>query len=332
MSFERFLQFWSVYNRQIIEFVFVSTFVLILIVIYRQFFAKSESVIKGDGHVPVSIDTSEIEEKLKKILENQGTVRSMPPVASNETVEAASVTSKVEHVASAVPMDTHELDKLKNEIKERDKAIEELKKTAAAAPAGVTVDTKKFEDKIKELEGRLQEYEIISEDIADLSFYKEENARLQKELSATGSQVAAAPTSAPVPSAVVMAPSAVIETPVSTVTPPVTEPSQIETAAAAAVETETQVVSASPPVSESTPVSTNEAVVDDDILKEFAAAVEGQKNAETKTTVSSSGAIASTSAVEEPSKLVSEPQAVDPQKLVESKELMGEFENFIKKG
>jgi len=39
-----------------------------------------------------------------------------------------------------------------------------------------------YEAKIKELESRLAEYEIISEDIADLSFFKEENVRLTKEL------------------------------------------------------------------------------------------------------------------------------------------------------
>ena len=67
MSFEKFLQFWTSYNRQIIEFVFVSTFVLILYLIYRQFFSKSEHMAAGHQAHMTGIDTSEIEEKLKKI-------------------------------------------------------------------------------------------------------------------------------------------------------------------------------------------------------------------------------------------------------------------------
>jgi hypothetical protein len=40
----------------------------------------------------------------------------------------------------------------------------------------------KLEEKIKDLESRLAEYEIISEDIADLSRYKDENVKLKKEI------------------------------------------------------------------------------------------------------------------------------------------------------
>ncbi len=38
--------------------------------------------------------------------------------------------------------------------------------------------------KARDLEARLAEYEIISEDIADLSRYREENDQLKKELEA----------------------------------------------------------------------------------------------------------------------------------------------------
>lgn len=331
MSFENFLQFWSVHNRQIIEFVFVSTFVVILFVIYRQFFSKSESTAGAGAHsTPISIDTSEIEEKLKKILENQSSFKTAAPDAGSVATPVA-----VAGVAAAA-VDTQELDKLRNEIKEKEKALDDLKKSSAASAAGATggvskEDAKKFEDKIKELEGRLQEYEIISEDIADLSFYKEENARLQKELSAKGGTSAAAPAAAEpavVTPPVVEAPVAVAEpapTPEVEAAPVAVDTSEADALAAAAAEM------ASQPGSEtsSAPV---DSVIDDDILKEFAAAVEGQKATEKEKKDAKAEAKAAAAAAAADTPAADPALPVDPQKLTESKELMGEFENFIKKG
>lgn len=70
-----------------------------------------------------------------------------------------------------------EIQKLKEEIKKRDEEIQKLKN---AQP--VEGDNKELEKKVQELEQKLMEYEIIEDDIADLSLYKEENARLKAEL------------------------------------------------------------------------------------------------------------------------------------------------------
>ena len=78
---------------------------------------------------------------------------------------------------------------------------------ASQAPAG---ETNQLQERIKELEARLSEYEIIAEDIADLSFYKEENHKLQKEIdeiknkgtsgtAATTTTASASPSPAPSP-------------------------------------------------------------------------------------------------------------------------------------
>lgn len=331
MNFENFLQFWSAYNRQIIEFVFVSTFVLILFTIYRQFFAKSESAGGSGVHAtPISIDTSEIEEKLKKILENQGAFKTMP---ADPGMPSRAPTTLAPTPGAGV--DTQELEKLRIEIKEKEKAIEDLKKTAAAAQAvtgagAAPADTKKLDDKIKELEGRLQEYEIISEDIADLSFYKEENARLQKELGSKGAAPAPAEPAAPAPVAKVEAPPVVAPAPVVAAVelPPVVASAPAPAEMPAPV-TPVAVAAPAVPAAETAPGSID-SVIDDDILKEFAAAVEGQKSAEKPKKVAAEAPTPIDEAAAPPT---GEPaQPVDPQKLTESKELMGEFENFIKKG
>lgn len=290
MSFEKFLQFWTVYNRQIIEFVFVSTFVLILYLIYRQFFSKSEHLAEGHQAHMTSIDTSEIEEKLKKILENQGGFR-VPA-----TVAGAKPSGDV--VAAPTADVSAEIEKLKLELREKEKAIDDLKKATAAAsvPTGSKEDLKKWEEKVKELEGRLQEYEIISEDIADLSFYKEENTRLQKELTTKG------PGSSPASETVAPPVMAAVPTPA---------PAPVVLAEAVKAEAPTAIATAIEAVQKEAvaPAAVNDKTIDDDILKEFAAAVEGQKMTEPVSA-----------------------QELDPQKVTESKDLMGEFENFIKKG
>ena len=54
---------------------------------------------------------------------------------------------------------------------------------ATASPVTASSgDTLVLEEKIKDLEARLSEYSIIEDDIADLSFYKEETLRLQDEV------------------------------------------------------------------------------------------------------------------------------------------------------
>ncbi len=318
MSFESFLQFWTLHNRQIIEFVFVSTFILILFTIYRQFFAKGNSA-GGDGHQAnsVSIDTSEIEEKLKKILENQSGFK---PATTDTGASGAASAASAASVA--------EIEKLRVDLKEKEKTIEDLKKTSGSASVpGAKEDSKKWEDKVKELEGRLQEYEIISEDIADLSFYKEENARLQKELSSKGSTPASA--AEPTAEALLGIEPAVAEIPepepvVAVATPP--QPTKEATpvdaapvAAEAGIPTDVAVAADAVKETEASKaadeIKAADSVVDDDILKEFAAAVEGQKKQDTA-----------------PAQNTPPVQELDPQKLTESKELMGEFENFIKKG
>src|SRR5690606_29016337 len=65
---------------------------------------------------------------------------------------------------------------------------------ATTAPGVSTEEKDKLDAKIKELQAKLSEYEIISEDIADLSFYKEQNAKLAREVEAlkSGGAVATA--------------------------------------------------------------------------------------------------------------------------------------------
>lgn len=289
MNLEKFLEFWTQNNRLIIELTFGFIFILILFLIYRQFFSHDAAPSESEGSTQLNINTAEIEEKLQKIMESQLNFKGQ--LGSFESSASTTVPSSGASVASAdlAPLQK-EVEALKEQLKSKDVKIEELAKAGAAAAAGgpapaaaTGAASAELEAKVKELEGRLQEYEIISEDIADLSFYKEENARLQKELAdlkggkpsleAVKPAPAAAPAPTPAPAAT-PAPAPAIETP----------------APAAAAE------STSGPV-------------DDDIMKEFAAAIEDQKKTSPEPT-----------------------KQLDGDKLKESQQLMGDFENFLKKG
>ncbi len=69
---------------------------------------------------------------------------------------------------------------LKKELASRDEEVKALK--ASGGGGGVPEEAAKLTTRLKELESKLAEYEILEDDIADLSLYKEENTRLRSEL------------------------------------------------------------------------------------------------------------------------------------------------------
>ena len=82
-------------------------------------------------------------------------------------------------------VDSQKLGELEKEVLEKDKAIAELNKKltqGGGGEGGGDSDDSDLMNKISELEARLQEYEIIEDDIADLSLYKTENEKLRAEL------------------------------------------------------------------------------------------------------------------------------------------------------
>ncbi|MCB0366718.1 MAG: hypothetical protein H6624_15660 [Bdellovibrionaceae bacterium] len=82
------------------------------------------------------------------------------------------------------------MEKIMQELAQKEAEIQMLK--ASSPPEGAPeVDVSSYLEKIRDLEGKLAEYEIIEDDIADLSLYKEENARLKRQLEEMGDAVGA---------------------------------------------------------------------------------------------------------------------------------------------
>lgn len=318
---EKFLEFWSHYNAIIIEVAVALILISVLYLAYRTFFG-AKGVVASDtgvsGHA--TIDTSQIEKSLQKILEQQAALKTsaVTPAADRGAKNAGAV-------APASAELIHENANLKKSLEEKEKHIEVLKQQVevfakaesaganvaaapAAAPAGGGLsdgERQDYEAKIKELEARLAEYEIISEDIADVSFFKEENARLNAELEALKAGGAVAAPAAPV-SAAPAAP-----TPAAPAAAPVPEPEPVAPVAEAAPAPAVEPAPA-PAAEAAQPEVSAEAAnaIDDSLMAEFARAVEGQKEGT----------------------LEAEAPATAPATSEEDSKLLEEFENFSKKG
>jgi hypothetical protein len=281
---EKFLEFWSHYNAAIIEALVALILISAIYLAYRAFFGSkgfdTYDVAGGSGS-----DTAQIEKTLQKILEQQSTHK-----LHSESNEGAGATAGGGAVAAEM---VQQLGFLKKSLEEKEKQIVVLQAKAtqaekaaqagaggpsaldiaAAASAAAGLAEKErvdYETKIKDLEARLAEYEIISEDIADLSFFKEENVRLTKELEearAGGGGVAGNVADAPTQAA-----------PPESTAPEVLEPTAPE-----------------PTPAPETPMDAAGAI-DDSLMAEFAKAVEGQK----------SGTLGEASEEDENSKLIAE--------------------------
>lgn len=273
MHMDRFLNFILSHNATIIEVLFGLTLLVVTFLAIRMFlFAKDPQ--------SASMDLGNLEATLKQILEKAGNV----PAAGGGSEDGQRLAAEIAN--------------LKTELEVKKKQIDEISAAAGSAPAasGLSAEEKAaLDSKIKELEAKLAEYEIISEDIADLSFYKEQNLKLKKEIEtikggggagAVANPAALAPDPDPDPAPApapdpVPAKAEVKSEPaiVGKASAPEASPEPApEPVVAAPVKAE-PVVAPAAPASGPTPEADNFSV-DDDLMAEFAAAVAKQKGGE----------------------------------------------------
>ncbi|MEZ4871574.1 MAG: hypothetical protein R2827_04860 [Bdellovibrionales bacterium] len=173
MSVESFLQFITVYDEYIIQFTLVGIFGIATALFFV--WTKQENEQSSTGGVN-SDQIAQLEETLRKVIAQStpggGAVASIGPDGElDESVLAANAA---------------ELQELKSSLESKEKELIEIKQKIESGELSSSSggDAADLEAKIKDLEARLQEYEIIEDDIADLSMYKEENQKLKEELDA----------------------------------------------------------------------------------------------------------------------------------------------------
>lgn len=211
MNLEAFLNYFTRHIESIIQWLFLAILALTGILISRGLFAKKEEaaiggpVAAGVGPIP------ELEGALKQILDR------------TQKLETVTVQGGLSPEAAALA--ETQVQNLKKELAARDEELKALK--ASGANSKVTEEANQLTLRLKELESKLAEYEILEDDIADLSLYKEENTRLRSELNKLKG-VAAEPAPEPVPAVVSASEPSVAPA------PPPPEPSGAKSAAMAA--------------------------------------------------------------------------------------------------
>ncbi len=327
MTIEHFLTIWNQYNTVIIEGLVGLIILLSLFLGYRSFFGKSSA--GGELGAGGNLDTAQLEKTLQKILDAQGS--SLKRSNGNEDMSVEAHIDEDDHGSKAPAAATGgaasaDVEKLKHTVTENQKTIEVLQNQLAeaqaqamsvqsgapAAEAGAGMSDAEKEDfgaKIRDLESRLAEYEIISEDIADLSRYKDENENLKSEIEALKAAGGApAVTAAAVPE---VKPAPAAEPDVVAEPAPAAEPAVASTddmVDAALAEAAAQMAPEPAPAE-----AAGSDLIDDELMKEFAAAVEGQKALDKVGEKAGSGKTAA------------------DKKTQENDQLMNEFENFVSK-
>lgn len=155
----------------------------------------------------LAIDVTAIEGAMKRVLATQpisiaaGTKVVAPAAAPGAPADGSADAPVVEEGGAGS-------EDLQAAVAERDAKIQalnqemdELKATMthsaeAADTSGFTSEIANLNGKIEELQARLAEYEIIEDDIADLSMFKDENRKLKEEIELLKSQAASASASA----------------------------------------------------------------------------------------------------------------------------------------
>ncbi|MBO9667148.1 MAG: hypothetical protein J7501_10080 [Bdellovibrio sp.] len=327
MTIEQVLHFFDQHNTAIIEGLIAAIILLGLFLGYRGIFSKKS--ISSDLGAGGGVDAAQLEKTLQKILDNQSAGARPGKAHAEESLEVAfdegdAGTEPQEPAtkATGAPQESPaEVAQLRLTLNESQKKIEILQaqltvaetkasenaaaaEAASAAPAAGG-NNAEMEAQLRDLEARLAEYEIISEDIADLSRFREENEKLKAELEVAKAGGGSAPASAPAGGEevgeVVQAEAAPAATPEPE---PIPEPTP---APEVTPEPEPVVQESAAPVQEA-----GSELIDDDLMKEFAAAVEGQKALDKVADKAGDGKAAAESKDE-------------------NNQLMNEFENFVSK-
>lgn len=160
---ESFLSLFIFHDSYVVSFLVIGiTIVVVMLLLFNQ--KSPETVVKTEMG-----SNENIEGALRRVLGEQRWAQ------ASETQGA---------LASAESGSAEKLQALENEVLEKDKAIADLNKqlTQSSGGGGDAGNNDDLMNKIAELESRLQEYEIIEDDIADLSLYRAENDKLKAEL------------------------------------------------------------------------------------------------------------------------------------------------------
>ncbi len=218
-SMESFLYWYAENNRTIIQFLCVSIGMVIIYFIYRIFFSSAAGLTES-GEEPAqatSRQISDLDKKITKIIDYQ--IKALQPTVytgeadeyeANAKAEASTLTAMVNSSSPESSVESEAMiKKIQSEIAYFKKELQFSQESMSEKTAELnTVKEKLIEyqmsgppteglqkgmtltgdaaliSKIEELQKKLQEYDIISDDIAELQSLRAENADLKTKISA----------------------------------------------------------------------------------------------------------------------------------------------------
>jgi hypothetical protein len=194
VNLENVLNIATHQSESIIQWTFLLILLLSIALIARSVFGKKNEAAASGSMIASAAGVGAQFSGLG-MPENAGDLQTMLTKLLEQTSKLESVPASGQPMTSAVAADVEaQIQTMKVELATREKEIAQLK---AAGPSQAGADADKLSARIKELEAKLAEYEILEDDIADLSLYKEENVRLRGELDKMKS--GAPPERAPLP-------------------------------------------------------------------------------------------------------------------------------------
>lgn len=277
-------------------------------ILYRIYSQSSSASLSSAGQAP------NLDEALNKILELQ---KNAAPVAA-----VTEATPEIESLRE-------ELIKSKNIIKELEQKNSELNNglEATSIAKADPAETEALKTKVTDLEGRLAEYEIIAEDIADLGRYKDENIKLLKEIESlkagSGSATTPITSSVEAPSNITQEAEVVVE-PAASIEPSLTPP--VDTGDSSVADAFSQfatsvVEDVQPPHSKNDDEEVSEAFAP--IIQDIDALVASTEAPVDEKLLNAFEQAVSTESTEPPHVIKNEEEYKE--------ELLSEFENFVKK-
>lgn len=182
---QAFLDFFIAHNSEIIQWLLAAILLIFCGYIAWFLFRKpgkdeiSESSTESTEEIKKALH--EVLEATKKVSVGAGASSEVSPKTPAAGEPPAASAPAGAAVAAVNPETEAENKKLQQKVEALQKELESTK----AASEG----SDESKAKIEELEAKLAEYEILEDDIADLSLFKEENEKLKKKLAELGSSL-----------------------------------------------------------------------------------------------------------------------------------------------
>lgn len=177
---DAFLSFFIHYLPNIIQWSIAAILLLLGSLFTIMIFGKSKKDPESEMQIG---DLGALEKTLKDILKS-----SIGDLSSSGALKSSGNESN--QGSEPFQASSGSLEQMMRELAQKDAEIEVLKQTQSqSSPVvekAIEVDVSGYVEKIRDLEGKLKEYEIIEDDIADLSHFKEENAKLRKKIEELG--------------------------------------------------------------------------------------------------------------------------------------------------